>query len=114
MAEKQRGSQKTYLRRVWKRIHCDHNGSHVGKSSSSSSTQGVQSSPESAIPGLDSIDSLGSDSPENGVSGASLTSNKTTTMTTGEKLVAPRDVTEGSNPATPDTKLPELPKPRIL
>lgn len=105
MADKQRGYQKTYLRRVWKRIH------HDDKEKSPS--QKVQSSPESAIPGLDSIDSLGSDSPENGTSGASLTK-------TGEKVRSatrpPKDdaVQQTPNSATPITKLPDLPEPRIL
>jgi hypothetical protein len=106
MADKQRGYQKTYLRRVWKRIHHDDD-------KDKSPSQKVQSSPESAIPGLDSIDSLGSDSPENGTSGASLTK-------TGEKVRSatrpPKDdaVQQTPNSATPITKLPDLPEPRIL
>eukprot|EP00557_Chaetoceros_sp_GSL56_P007577 CAMPEP_0176499756 /NCGR_PEP_ID=MMETSP0200_2-20121128/13117_1 /TAXON_ID=947934 /ORGANISM="Chaetoceros sp., Strain GSL56" /LENGTH=670 /DNA_ID=CAMNT_0017898237 /DNA_START=174 /DNA_END=2186 /DNA_ORIENTATION=+ len=105
MAEKQRGSQKTYLRRVWKRIH--------GKDESIASVhQGgqMQSSPESAIPGLDSIDSSASDSPDNGVPNVNKTTMGANRSPGGEEAVV-----KNSNYATPETnKLPALPEPRML
>jgi hypothetical protein len=53
MAEKQRGCQKTYLRRVWKRIHKD-------------TDQKVESPESATVPALDSMFSLEFDSPESG------------------------------------------------